>query len=124
MKVVTSYVLGLTGALGAAGLAQFLSYQTQPRRKTEFDLGPAAAFESGSRTRLDEVPALLIRGRLRLRGPELDLHTPGMHSGRGASKALSVPATAQRYDEQGAVLRGRLPSPAASSEPKSTLRAG
>lgn len=105
MKVVTSYLLGLTGALGVAGLAQFLSYQTQPKRQSEFDLGPAAAFEAGSRTRFDEVPALLIRGDSGFEALSLTCTHLGCTVGQ-APEGFECPCHGSRYDDQGDVLRG------------------
>ena len=110
MKVVTSYVLGLTGALGAVGLARFLSFQTQPSRQTEFDLGPAAVFEAGSRTRLDEVPALLIRGDSGFEALSLTCTHLGCTVDQ-APEGFECPCHGSRYDEQGAVLRGPAAKP-------------
>jgi hypothetical protein len=54
LKVLTSYVLGVTGVLGLAGIARFLSFDFAPRRQTEFDLGPASDYLPGSRTQLPQ----------------------------------------------------------------------
>ena len=60
LGVITNILLAGSGLLGFGGLLRFLSFQTEPPRKTEFDLGPAADYVVGSRTVLPDIPAILI----------------------------------------------------------------
>ena len=61
LAVITNILLAGSGLLGLGGLLRFLNFQTEPPRKTEFDLGPASDYAVGSRTVLPDVPAILIR---------------------------------------------------------------
>lgn len=105
MKVLTSYLLGVTGVLGAAGLARFLAFETEPRRQTKYDLGPADLFPPNTRTRLDQVPALLIRTQAGFTAISLVC----MHLGctvQDSPEGFICPCHGSRYDAQGAVQRG------------------
>ena len=74
LKVLRTCLLYVSGALAAGGLLRFLDPGDQPPTRTEFNLGPAAAYAPGSRTVLAQVPAVL-------------LHTPA------GFKALSLTCT-------------------------------
>ncbi len=60
LKLTLDSLLAFGGLLGLGGLIRFLSYKTEPPQPTEFDLGLAANYQSGSTTALPEVPAVLI----------------------------------------------------------------
>jgi len=110
MKVLTSYLLGLTGALGIAGVARFLSFESVPARQTEFDLGPAEDFASGSRTRVDHVPAMLIRTDAGF----VALSLVCTHLGctvEDTPEGFSCPCHGSRYGAAGAVERGPAREP-------------
>ncbi|HET6846536.1 MAG TPA: hypothetical protein VFH29_06850, partial [Anaerolineales bacterium] len=57
MKVLTSYLVGISGLLGLAGIWRFLSFENGGAIVTDFDLGASSAFPVGSRTRVDKIPA-------------------------------------------------------------------
>jgi Rieske Fe-S protein len=110
MKVVTSYLLGVTGVLGIAGVARFLAFESAPMRQTVFDLGPASDFPLNSRTRLDSIPALLIRNE----SAYVALSLLCTHLGctvEGAPEGFVCPCHGSRYDAQGAVQRGPAADP-------------
>jgi cytochrome b6-f complex iron-sulfur subunit len=52
----------LAGAalLGLSALGRFISYQSQAKSPSEFDLGPTSDYPTGSRTAVPEIPALII----------------------------------------------------------------
>lgn len=60
LKLGTNTLIAASGFLGLGALLQFLSHSTEPPRRTEFDLGPASGYPSGSRTLLPDVPAVLL----------------------------------------------------------------
>jgi nitrite reductase/ring-hydroxylating ferredoxin subunit len=60
LKIAANTALTVAGALGLGALGRLLSHPTQPLPKTEFDIGPAAAYPMGSRTLLPDIPAVLI----------------------------------------------------------------
>ncbi|GAB4545185.1 MAG: Rieske 2Fe-2S domain-containing protein [Anaerolineales bacterium] len=60
LKLARDGFLAISGALTAVGVWKFLTYESTPARPTRFDLGPAANYPLGSRTPLNEIPALLI----------------------------------------------------------------
>jgi Rieske Fe-S protein len=110
MQVITSYLLGLSGALGIAGVARFLAFESEPRRQTEFQLGLASDFAVNSRTLLDEVPALLIRNQ----GGFVALSLLCTHLGctvEESSDGFLCPCHGSRYDVEGAVERGPAKEP-------------
>ncbi len=60
LKLARDGFLYLSGALAFVGFLRFLDYDPNPAPKTEFDLGSAEKYPLGSRTVLDEIPAILI----------------------------------------------------------------
>jgi cytochrome b6-f complex iron-sulfur subunit len=59
LKLITNALFGLSGLLGLGSLARFFSYQPDPGPPTEFDLGDAGIFPSGSRTLRLDIPAVI-----------------------------------------------------------------
>ena len=60
LKLTRNGILYLSGALTFGGLLRFLSYESEPTRKTEFDIGSVDKYPLGSRTPIPEIPTLLI----------------------------------------------------------------
>ncbi|MDP1546178.1 MAG: Rieske (2Fe-2S) protein [Anaerolineales bacterium] len=60
LKLTRNGILYLSGILTFGGLLRFLSYESEPTRKTEYDLGSVDKYPPGSRTSIPEIPALLI----------------------------------------------------------------
>ena len=105
LKLATHALLAASGMLGLSGLLRYLSYSSEPPPKTEFDLGSASDYPTGSRTLLPDVPALLIHteagySALSLACPHLGC-TVAETSGE-----LVCPCHGSRFDADGAVLRG------------------
>lgn len=108
--MVASYLLGISGLLGAAAIARFLGYQTGTARKTEYELGPADSFGMNTRTRLEEIPALLIRDE----GGFKALSLVCTHLGctvEDSPEGFACPCHGSRYDGAGAVRRGPASKP-------------
>ncbi len=105
LKVTTSALLTASGLLGLAGLLEFLSYQTEPAAKTEFDLGSAAAFPVGSRTVFADIPAVLIRTQSGF----IALSLICTHLGctvEQRSDGFACPCHGSLYNRNGGVVRG------------------
>jgi cytochrome b6-f complex iron-sulfur subunit len=105
LKVARNGLLTLSGLLGLAGLVRFLSYPSQPPAATEFVLGAPDDYAVGSRTRLPQVPALLIRGATGFRA--ISLVCP--HLGCTVDpqpEGFICPCHGSRFDLQGGLLRG------------------
>jgi cytochrome b6-f complex iron-sulfur subunit len=103
--VVTSYLLGLSGLLGAAAVARFLGYETAGQQQTEFDVGRTEDFGLNTRTRLEGVPAMLIRDE----GGFKALSLVCTHLGctvEDSSEGFTCPCHGSRYDGGGEVRRG------------------
>ncbi|MBI5828610.1 MAG: ubiquinol-cytochrome c reductase iron-sulfur subunit [Chloroflexi bacterium] len=98
-------LLAGSGLLALGGLTRFLSYQTEPPPTTEFDLGPAANYPIGSRTRLPEVPAILIHNASGFSALSLVCTHLGCTVEQKVDGSI-CPCHGSRYDEQGNVLRG------------------
>ena len=60
LKLTRDGILYLSGVLTLGGLLRFLSFQTEPARQTEFNLGPVEKYPLNSRTVLEEIPAILL----------------------------------------------------------------
>lgn len=59
LKLVASYLLTASGALGLAGLLRFMSHPTHPASPTQFDLGSTKNYPPGSRAIVANGTALL-----------------------------------------------------------------
>jgi cytochrome b6-f complex iron-sulfur subunit len=59
LKLATNSLLSLSGALGLGGLIHFLSYEMDPAPPSQYDLGSAGDYPTGSRTLLMHIPAVL-----------------------------------------------------------------
>ncbi|MCL4530480.1 MAG: ubiquinol-cytochrome c reductase iron-sulfur subunit [Chloroflexi bacterium] len=105
LKLTTTALLTISGALGVGALFRFLDFQTEPPVKTEFDLGPAVNYPIGSRSLVPDVPALLIHNQngfsaLSLVCTHLGCTVEQKDSG------FECPCHGSRYDANGKVLRG------------------
>ena len=105
LKLATAALLTASGLLGLGGLFRFLDFETEPPRKTEFDLGPASAYPIGSHTLLADIPAVLFHheygfSALSLVCTHLDCTVEEEANG------FDCPCHGSRYDENGKVLRG------------------
>ncbi|MFH1184227.1 MAG: ubiquinol-cytochrome c reductase iron-sulfur subunit [Chloroflexota bacterium] len=110
MKVITGYLLGLSGALGIAGVARYLTFESEPRRPTEYDLGLASDFALDTRTPVNEVPALLIRNQ----GGFVAVSLLCTHLGCTVEESpdgFVCPCHGSRYDVRGTVQRGPATEP-------------
>ena len=110
LRVVTSYLLGLSGVLGAAAVARFLGYATATQPETEFDVGLASDFGLNTKTRLDQIPALLIRDD----GGYRALSLVCTHLGctvENLPEGFACPCHGSRYDGGGEVRRGPASKP-------------
>jgi cytochrome b6-f complex iron-sulfur subunit len=60
LKLARDGFLYLSGVLSFVGFLRYLDFDPYPTPKTEFDLGLPEKYPLGSRTVLDEIPAILI----------------------------------------------------------------
>jgi cytochrome b6-f complex iron-sulfur subunit len=60
LKICAQGLLGLSGALGLAGLVRFLSFEPDPPPPQQFDVGPTSNYLLNTRTVIKEIPAILI----------------------------------------------------------------
>jgi cytochrome b6-f complex iron-sulfur subunit len=105
MKVTTTYLVGFSGLLGLAGIARYLSYGGVAGRETEFELGAAKSFPIGSRTRVDQIPALILREQAGFIAISLQCTHLGCTI-EDAPQGFQCPCHGSRYDSQGKVTRG------------------
>ena len=110
MKILTSYLVGTSGLLGLAGIARYLSYDGGGMKRTEFDLGPAVLFEIGTRRRVDEIPALVLRDRNGFSVLSLQCTHLGC-TVEDAPGGFLCPCHGSRYDSNGMVTRGPAAEP-------------
>jgi len=119
LKVTRTILLTASGLLGLGGLIRFLSYQSQPPAKIEFDLGLASNYAPGSRTVLPVVPALLIRTEMGFSAISLVCTHLGC-TVESMPEGFSCPCHGSRFDSQGKVMRGPAAKPLISLKVKTT----
>lgn len=105
LRLASNSLLGLSGALGLGGLFRFLSYDMDPAPPSEYDLGPATDFPTGSRTLLMHIPAVLIHND----EGWLAMSLVCTHLGctvEAKDKGFECPCHGSKYDAQGYVSRG------------------
>jgi cytochrome b6-f complex iron-sulfur subunit len=110
LKITVQGLLGLSGLLSLAGLMRFLSFKPAPPPPLRFELGPLGDYPLGSRTVLQDIPALLIRQ------PEgfSALSLVCTHLGctvESKSNIFACPCHGSQYDENGKVTRGPAVQP-------------
>lgn len=105
LKLAQTGVLSISGLLGLAGLIRFLSYRSQPPSPTEFDLGLASDYPPGSRTLLQQVPALLIHSDKGFSAISLVCTHLGC-TVEVNPDGFTCPCHGSRFDQQGKVIRG------------------
>jgi len=105
LRLASNSLLGLSGALGLGGLFRFLSFDMDPQPPSEYDLGPATDFPTGSRTLLMHIPAVLIHND----EGWLAFSLVCTHLGctvEAKDKGFECPCHGSKYDAQGQVSRG------------------
>lgn len=110
LKLTTTALLTASGLLGLGGLLRFLDYQTEPPRKTDFDLGPASNFQMNSRTLLPDVPAVLIHNAAGFSALSLVCTHLGCTVEQNPD-GFACPCHGSRYDANGTVQRGPAVKP-------------
>ena len=104
-KLLTTYLVGASGLVGLAGIARYLSFDTGATRTTMYDLGPASTFAVGSRTRIAEIPALIVRDEVGFTALSLECTHLGC-TVEDAPEGFQCPCHGSRYDGNGNVTRG------------------
>lgn len=105
LRLASNSLLGLSGAIGLGGLFRFLSFDMDPAPPSEYDLGPATDFPTGSRTLLMHIPAVLIHND----EGWLAMSLVCTHLGctvEAKDKGFECPCHGSKYDAQGYVSRG------------------
>lgn len=105
LKLTTTALLTISGALGVGALFRFLDFQTEPPVKTEFDLGPASNYPIGSRSLVPDVPALLIYNQNGFSALSLVCTHLGC-TVEQKENGFACPCHGSLYDANGNVLRG------------------
>jgi len=110
IKLAANSLLSLGAALTIGGLARFFSFQPDPPRPVEYDLGPAKEFPPGSSTVLLYIPAVIKNDGQNFTAFSLKC----THLGCTVEKKNDVyvcPCHGSRYDHKGAILRGPAGKP-------------
>ena len=104
-KLTRAVLLWASGLLGLGGILRFLGYQPQGAAPTEFDLGPASQYPVGSRTVIEQVPAMLVRSSAGFTAFSLTCTHLGCRVNPTAD-GFTCPCHGSIYDLQGRLLRG------------------
>ena len=105
LKLVVNSLLGISGALGLAGLVRYFSFQSDPPPPKEFDIGPAAGYPQGTTSLLPQIPAAL---RHNSKG-YIAMSMKCSHLGCTVDKpgeTFVCPCHGSRFDENGKLTRG------------------
>ena len=105
LKLTVNALLGISSALGLAGLARFFSFQADPPPPKEFDIGPAANFPPGTSTIVPQVPASVRH----LSKGHTAISMKCTHLGCTVEKpgdSFECPCHGSRFDENGKLTRG------------------
>ena len=110
LKLSINALFGLGGLLGVGGLVRFFSYQFDPGRPSEFDLGEASNFPVGSRTLRADIPAVIDN-----RAGEITAYSlTCTHLGCTVEvdgETFACPCHGSRYDQDGKVMKGPAQKP-------------
>ena len=105
LKILTNFILTLSGLLGLRGIIKFLAYQTEEEPPSSFDLGSTMDFPVGSAIVREEIPAIIYH-----RDDGFDaMSLVCTHLGctlRQEGDGFACPCHGSRFDENGQVLRG------------------
>jgi Rieske Fe-S protein len=110
LKLITNALFGLSGLLGLGGLARFFSYRPTPGQPTEFELGEAANFPTGSRTFRLDIPAVIYNNG----GEYMAYSLTCTHLGCTVEEdgdGFACPCHGSRFDRDGMVLEGPAKEP-------------
>jgi len=110
IRVLTAYLMGSAGAMALAGVLRFLSFEAEPRRQTEFDLGPADTYAPGQRTLSPEIPALVVRSEDGFQAYSLACTHLGC-TVEEVAEGFLCPCHGSRYDQEGTIIRGPASKP-------------
>lgn len=105
LKLAVHSLLGISGALGLAGLARFFSFQADPPPPKEFDIGPAANYPQGTSAILPQIPAALRHDSKGYTAISMKC----THLGCTVEKpgdTFQCPCHGSRFDENGKLTRG------------------
>ena len=105
LQLAVNALLGVSRALGLAGLARFFSFESDPPPPKEFDIGPAANYPQGSATILPQIPAALRH----LSKGYTAVSMKCTHLGCTVEKpgeSFECPCHGSRFDENGKLTRG------------------
>jgi len=110
LKLASQGFIALSGLFGLGMLLRFLGYQTEPPPPTDFDLGPASNYASGSRTLRPEIPAVVIRTSNEFTALSLVCTHLGC-TVESKPEGFACPCHGSRFDLQGKVVRGPAVKP-------------
>jgi len=110
LKLARNGFLYLSGALAFVGFLRFLDYDPNLAPKTEFDLGSAEKYPLGSRTVLDEIPAILIHAESGFSALSLICTHLGCTLESNVD-GFACPCHNSRFDTEGRVTHGPAAKP-------------
>ncbi len=110
LKLTTNSLLGLSGALGLGGLIRFMSFDMDPAPPSQYDLGSAENYRSGSRVLLAQIPAMLIHNESGYMAFSLVCTHLGCTVEQKDS-GFECPCHGSKYDDKGYVTRGPANTP-------------
>ena len=113
LKLTRDGFLYLSGIFILGGLLRFLSFQTEPARQTEFDLGPAENYPLNSRTPLTQIPAVLLHTDSGFSALSLVCTHLGC-SVENETQGFTCPCHGSRFDADGKVIHGPAVKPLSS----------
>jgi cytochrome b6-f complex iron-sulfur subunit len=110
LKFLSASILTGTGLLVLKGLFRYFNAQIDPLPQTEFDIGPVSNFPLGSRTVIQEIPAIILNSQDKISAISLVCTHLGC-TVESKPEGFSCPCHGSRFDLQGNVIRGPANKP-------------
>ncbi len=105
LKILNTTIWAVIGLLGLDGLLRFLNTQTDPQPQSDFDVGSADTYQTGSRTVIASIPALLIHNENGFTAISLVCTHLGCTL-ESKQDGFACPCHGSRFDLNGNVVRG------------------
>jgi cytochrome b6-f complex iron-sulfur subunit len=105
LSLARNILLWLSGGLTLAGLFRYLDFDTNPAPRTRFDIGAAENYPMGSRTLLNEPPAVLLHTENGFSALSLVCTHLGC-TVEQADSGFACPCHGSRFDKDGNVTHG------------------
>ena len=113
LKLSYRTLLALGAVIGVGGLIRYFSFEPDQGPPSEFDLGDAGNFPSGSRTLRSEIPAVIFNKDGVITAISLTCTHLGctIEENKDGGTGFKCPCHGSAFDEEGKVVNGPAQKP-------------